>query len=95
MLKQVPAHNKGVPEFEQAESSAQIAKARELFLEYAEGRLSESEREAVSAHLEGCPPCVEFLRSYRETPRIAREATASRMPPEVADRLKRFLGGMK
>lgn len=66
-----------------------------LFLEYAEGRLTEGDRQAVMAHLEGCPPCAEFLRSYKETPRITREATASEMPREVADRLRRFLDDKK
>jgi putative acetyltransferase len=36
MLKEAQAHNKGLPEFEQVESAAQIAQARELFLDYAQ-----------------------------------------------------------
>ena len=66
MLKQVPAHNKGVPEFEQAESSAQIAKARELFLEYAESlgfSLCFQNFDQEVAHLPGdyAPPAGRLL----------------------------------
>jgi anti-sigma factor RsiW len=67
----------------------------ELLLDYVEGQLPEDERSALDAHFAACPPCVEFLRSYRETPRIMRSAMAARMPEPVKDRLRKFLAQRK
>lgn len=63
----------------------------DLLLDYLEGRLSAEEKSAVEEHLAACPPCVEFVNSYRSTPEILRKALPPAMPPEVADRLKSFL----
>ena len=56
-------------------------------LDYEEGTLSQPLRAALERHLAECPRCVEFLRSYRETPHIVRRATAAELPPEVSGRV--------
>ncbi|HSA58843.1 MAG TPA: anti-sigma factor [bacterium] len=63
----------------------------ELLMDYLEKRLSPEEHAALKEHFDECPPCLDFVRSYRETPRIVREATAVQIPPEVEQRLKDFL----
>ena len=63
----------------------------DVLMDYADGVLPPEERASVEAHLAGCPPCVDFARSYRETPRLFRQATEASMPPEMERRLQRFL----
>jgi anti-sigma factor RsiW len=55
----------------------------ELLMDYLEGTLSAELRSAVDAHVAGCPRCVAFIASYRETPRILREATAATLPADL------------
>ena len=60
-------------------------------LEYLDGDVGAELRAKLEAHLDGCQPCEEFLRSYRETPKLCRKALARRMPQEVADKLSALL----
>jgi anti-sigma factor RsiW len=63
----------------------------ELLMDYLEGVLSADLRSAVDAHIAGCPRCVAFIASYRETPRILREATAIALPADLQASLRAFL----
>jgi anti-sigma factor RsiW len=65
-----------------------------LLMDYAEGRLSPGRRGMVDTHVAGCPRCRGFVASYREAPRIIREATACAPPPAVSARLRRFVEGL-
>ena len=67
------------------------ASAVELLMDYLEGVLSADLRSAVEAHVAGCPRCVAFIASYRETPRIVREATATVLPADLQASLRAFL----
>jgi anti-sigma factor RsiW len=62
-----------------------------LLADYLEEKLSSEDHAALDEHFAGCPLCVAFLRSYRETPRIVRESTGAALPEEVRVRLERFL----
>lgn len=55
----------------------------ELLMEYMEGALAQDVRAAIEAHVAGCPRCEAFIASYRETPRIMREATSVEMPADL------------
>ena len=55
----------------------------ELLMEYLEGALAPDVRAAIEAHVAGCPRCEAFVASYRETPRIVREATGVEMPADL------------
>ena len=66
-----------------------------LLLDYVEDRLAPNDKADLDAHFARCPPCLEFMRSYRETPRIMREATAGEMPDVVRDKLRAFLAEKK
>ena len=57
----------------------------ELLMEYLEGAVSAADREALEAHVEGCPRCVAFIESYRQTPRILRAAAALSRVEQVGD----------
>ena len=55
----------------------------DVMMEYLEGALSTEDRAAVDAHVQVCPRCVAFVASYRETPRIIRDATTIEMPDDL------------
>jgi len=55
----------------------------ELLMEYLEGALAPDVREAIEAHVAGCPRCEAFIASYRDTPRIVRDATRMEMPADL------------
>ncbi|HET7293224.1 MAG TPA: zf-HC2 domain-containing protein [Vicinamibacteria bacterium] len=63
----------------------------ELLMDYLEGVLPADVAAALEAHVAGCARCVAFLHSYRETPRILRDATGAALPAELHDALRAFL----
>ena len=54
-----------------------------LVMEYMEGALAPDVHAAIEAHVAGCPRCEAFIASYRETPRIVRDATRMEMPGDL------------
>jgi anti-sigma factor RsiW len=67
----------------------------EVLLDYLEGTLPPSDRQALEAHVRGCPRCVAFVESYRQTPRIVREATVAAMPEDLKRSLRAFLASRR
>ena len=65
-----------------------------VLIDYTEGVLSAPRRSAVEAHVGICARCQGFVRSYRATPRILREATAARLPARLGGRLRRMVAGL-
>lgn len=63
----------------------------ELLMEYLEGTLPDDLRAQIEAHVAGCPRCVAFVESYRETPRILRQATLVSLPEDLAASLLSIL----
>jgi anti-sigma factor RsiW len=55
----------------------------ELLMDYLEDQVPSDVRAALEAHVAGCARCVAFIASYRETPRILREATVAALPADV------------
>ena len=45
----------------------------------------------AEAHLEGCEPCVAYLRTYRRTKDLTAQTERVGMPEEMKTRLRRFL----
>jgi len=64
----------------------------DALMDYLEGRLPLDHQRMLDEHFAQCPSCVEFLRSYRATPRIVRRGTETDVPDEVSRRLKLVLG---
>ena len=60
-------------------------------MDYLEGVLPADLRAAIDEHVAGCPRCIAFIASYRETPRIIRDATASGLSAELQESLRAFL----
>lgn len=46
----------------------------DFLMAYVDGDLSPAERQEFDRHLEVCPPCVHYLRNYRETIRLGKAA---------------------
>jgi len=63
----------------------------ELLMDYLEGILPPEVNAALEAHVAGCERCTAFIASYRETPRILRDATAMELPPDIQESLRAFL----
>ncbi len=63
----------------------------ELLMEYLEGTLPAEMQAALDEHVTGCERCAAFVASYRETPRIMRDATAASLPADVEASLRAFL----
>ncbi len=63
----------------------------ELLMDYLEGVLPPEVNAALEAHVAGCERCVAFVASYRETPRILRDATTVMLPRDLQASLRAFL----
>jgi anti-sigma factor RsiW len=62
-----------------------------LLMDYLEDALPADVRKELEAHVAGCARCTAFVASYRETPRILRDASAVTMPAGLEASLLRFL----
>ena len=63
----------------------------ERLMDYMEGMLPMEARAAIDGHVAGCARCAAFIASYRETPRIVRDATELTLPFERQAALRVFL----
>lgn len=62
-----------------------------LLQEFLDGDMSGEERKHLEEHLAGCPPCIEFVRSYQATSTLCKKALAAQMPDELKHKLMDFL----
>lgn len=63
----------------------------DLLLEYLEGDLPDEERAHLERHFADCPPCLNFLETYKETGHICRCALEKAMPAPVEEALMAHL----
>lgn len=59
----------------------------ELLADYIDGTLPRETRELIDWHIEGCPPCVAFVNTYRGTIDAARKLRDTTIPSELKQRL--------
>ena len=62
-----------------------------LLQEFLDGTLPPEEREALERHFKACPPCIDFVKKYKATPGVCKQALAEEMPKDMTERLKSFL----
>ena len=59
----------------------------DLLGDYLDGTLPKSTRELLEWHIEGCPPCVAFVNTYRGTINAATKLREVDVPTELKKRL--------
>jgi anti-sigma factor RsiW len=59
----------------------------DLLGDYLDGTLPKSTRELLEWHIEGCPPCVAFVNTYRGTINAATKLKEVQVPAELKKRL--------
>jgi anti-sigma factor RsiW len=59
----------------------------EFLMDYESGVLPEAERAVFDAHLAECPPCVAYLRTYRDTIQLGQAAHRSQPPENIPQEL--------
>ena len=67
----------------------------ELLGDYFEGSLPRETRELIDFHIDGCPPCVAFLNTYKGTMDATRRLPDVPIPPELKNRLLNVLKSSK
>jgi len=63
----------------------------DLLVDYLEGELPLERARALDIHLETCPSCVSFVKTYKGTVDVARKLPVDEIPPELTQRLLDFL----
>ncbi len=63
----------------------------DLLADYVDGSLPRHQSELLEWHLEGCGPCVAFVRTYKGTVDAARRLRETTLPPELKEKLRAFL----
>lgn len=66
-------------------------KLLDLLVDYIDEELDPRQHLELDEHLAKCPPCVDFLDSYRRTGSACREALQAQMPEAMKTRLSEFL----
>ena len=59
----------------------------ELLGDYFDGSLPRETRELIDFHIDGCPPCVAFINTYKGTMDATRRLPDAPIPPELKNRL--------
>ncbi len=57
----------------------------EFLMEYLAGELPPEQHQAFTRHLEGCPECVAYLKSYEEAVRLGKAAFSEPDRPVAGD----------
>ncbi len=64
----------------------------QILIDYLEGDLSPAEKQHFEEHMDACPPCHAFLRTYEKSGELARAALQpSDLPDELQERVRGFL----
>jgi hypothetical protein len=65
----------------------------DLLIDYLEDNLDSKTQEKLDQHFSACPPCLNFLESYRDCSQMAQQLRDQQVeiPKELENRLKSFL----
>lgn len=69
------------------------SEVQRLLFDYAQGNLEEEKARRLEKHLSDCPPCLEFVESYKKTVSACRQhgKPKTEMPPELKKKLSDFI----
>ena len=76
---------------ESAELKLTCERVTALLIDYITGALDTTMVSAFERHLQRCPDCEAFLRTYRETVRATRTLRYDDIPEEMQSRIHAFL----
>ena len=63
----------------------------DCLLEFEEGTMPEQERGELQLHFEECPPCMNFLATYRATGKTLKMLKPTEIPPALAETVMAFV----
>lgn len=63
----------------------------EVLVDYVDGTMDAVTIGAFEAHFADCPPCTDFLRTYKTTISVSRKVLDEPIPEAVSQRLRSFL----
>jgi hypothetical protein len=63
----------------------------DCLLEFEEGAMPEDDRRELQLHFEMCPPCMNFLSTYRATGKTLKMLKPTEIPPALADTVMAFV----
>jgi hypothetical protein len=63
----------------------------ELLCEFLEGELSEEQCRHIQQHLDTCPPCVVYIKTYQVTIRLGRTLPREPIPRSLEEKLQEML----
>jgi anti-sigma factor RsiW len=67
------------------EPSEQCKEVFAVLSEYLDMELSPAACEELETHLEGCPPCIEFVESLRKSIDLCRHYSPAEMPKPLSE----------
>ena len=67
----------------------------DLLCDFLAGELAEEQRRLIESHLEGCPPCVTYVETYRLTITMSRKLHCAPLPPQLKERLRAAMEQIK
>ena len=62
-----------------------------LLIDYVAGDLDPTTTPVLEQHMQNCPDCMAFLRTYRESIRLTRTLRYEDIPEKLQDRVHAFL----
>lgn len=68
-------------------SAMECRQIAELLGDYLDGTLPKPLRDLLEWHIEGCPPCIAFVNTYRGTVNAAAKLREVAIPRELKQRL--------
>jgi hypothetical protein len=72
---------------ESGPSDLECRKIAELLGDYLDGTLPKPTVELIEWHVDGCPPCIAFINTYRSTVRATSRLGDVEIPRELKQRL--------
>jgi len=76
---------------ESARATITCEQVTALLIDYVAGDLDPATSLVLEQHVQNCPDCIAFLRTYRESIRLTRTLRYEDIPEELRDRLHTVL----